>query len=66
MDKVEKSEGPKLFNDAIGEWPNYIRLVLPILYNPIESSPPLHSSESTSPVQWLYTNTHASQWIVSI
>ena len=27
---------PKLFNDAIGEWPNYIRLVLPILYIPVD------------------------------
>ena len=24
VDEVEMSEGPKLFNDAIGEWPNYI------------------------------------------
>ena len=36
VDKVEKSEGPKLCNDAIGEWPNYIRLILPILYIPID------------------------------
>jgi len=34
--KVEKSEGPKLINDAIEEWPNYIRLVLPILNIPID------------------------------
>ena len=44
MDKVEKSEGPKLLYDAIGEWPNYMRLLLPILYIAIgkkktESSP---------------------------
>jgi len=36
VDKVEKSEGPELFNDEIEEWPNYIRLVLPILYIPID------------------------------
>ena len=36
VDKIEKSEGPKLFNDGIEEWPNYIRLVLPILYIPID------------------------------
>ena len=49
MDKVEKSEGPKLFNDGIEEWANYITLVLPILYIPIdknkqkvESSSPFH------------------------
>jgi len=35
VDKVEKSEGPELFNNGIEEWPNYIRLVLPILYIPI-------------------------------
>jgi len=34
MDKVEKSEGHKLLYDVIGEWPNYMRLLLPILYIP--------------------------------
>ena len=49
-DKVEKSlKGPKLCNDPIGEWPNYIRLVLPILYIPIDKK------TTTNPVQWLYT-----------
>ena len=38
IDKVEKSEGPKLFNDGIEEWPNYITLVLPILYIPINKN----------------------------
>ena len=37
MDKVEKSEGPKLLYDAIGEWPNYRRLLLPILYIAIDT-----------------------------
>ena len=31
MDKVEKPEGLKLLYDALGEWANYMRLLLPIL-----------------------------------
>jgi len=60
MDKVERCEGNNLFNDAIGEWPNYIRLVLPILYISIDKkrksrSPVVHS---TNPVQGLYIHIH--------
>ena len=63
--KVEKSEGPKLINDAIEEWPNYIKLVLPILNIPIDKkgknlSPDL--VQSTSPVQWLYTLVRLYSW----
>ena len=36
MDKVGKPEGSKLLYDAIGEWPNYTTLFLPILYIPID------------------------------
>ena len=46
VDKVEKSNGPKLFNDVIEEWPNYIRLVLPILNIPLGKK----KEKSTSPV----------------
>ena len=28
VDKVEKSNRPKLFNDAIEEWPNYMNIPL--------------------------------------
>ena len=49
MDEVEKSEGPKLLYDAISEWPNYMRLLLPILYIAIEKK------TESSPVQWLHT-----------
>jgi len=36
VDKAEKSERPKLFDDGIEGWPKYIRSVLPILYIPID------------------------------
>ena len=55
-DKVGKYEEPKLLNDAIGKWPNYIRLALPILYIPIDKKGKSMSPavQSTIPVQWLF------------
>ena len=52
VDKVEKSEGPELFNNGIEEWPNYIRLVLPILYIPIHKKreKSMSSVHQSSPV----------------
>ena len=50
VDKVERSEGPKLFNDAIGGWPNYKRLVGPAFQLTKRGK----KYESISPVQQSY------------
>jgi len=49
---MDKAEGPKLLYDAIGEWPDYMRLLLPILYILIDkksANPVVQSSDCMHP-----------------